>query len=135
MELKIKDKSYIIEEIQVKNAQKVLEKTAKLISNVASNKVIGEFFKTVDKNMDVKDFIVIGTKVLPVLLNIAYDDTVELISAASNIPREEMDSMGVTKLFKVLEAIAKENDITELIENLKNSLGAIKAKMPMKQVV
>jgi hypothetical protein len=135
MELKIKDKTYVIEELKVKNSQVVLEKASKLISNIAANKVITEFAKTIDKNMEMKDFVVVGTKVLPVLLNIAFDDTIELIAATSNIPKKELEDMGITKLFKILEAIVKENDVQELMENLKNSVGAIKERIPMKQVV
>lgn len=131
MEITIKDSVYNIEEITVKNSQEILKKAVTLISKVATNDVIQVFMKSIDKSMDTQAFLIQGAQILPVLLNVAFDDTIGLISSLANIPQEELENFGISKLLLVIEAIAKENDVAGIISNLKNSVGAIKATLKL----
>ncbi|AGK97412.1 hypothetical protein [Clostridium pasteurianum] len=131
MEITIKDKKYNIDEITVKDSQEVFKRAVTLISKVATNKVIQTFIKGIDKSMDTQAFLIQGAQLLPVLLNLAFDDTIGLISCVANIPQDELENFGISKLLLIIEAIAKENDIAGIIENLKNSVGAIKATLKL----
>lgn len=128
MEIKIKDKTYEIEEITVKNSQEILEKAIKLVAKVAGSPVITKFINKIDKKMSTVDFLTQAATILPLLLNIAFDDTIELISLLANIPKEELENFGISKLITIIKAIAEVNDIPEIIDNLKNSVGALKAQ-------
>lgn len=131
MEITIKDKKYNIDEITVKDSQEVFKRAVTLISKVATNKVIQTFIKGIDKSMDTQAFLIQGAQILPVLLNVAFDDTIGLISAVANIPQDELENFGISKLLLIIEAIAKENDVAGIISNLKNSVGAIKATLKL----
>lgn len=128
MEIKIKDKTYEIEEITVKNSQKILEKAIKLVAKVAGNPAITKFINKINNKMSTVDFLTQGAAILPLLLNIAFNDTIELISLLANIPKEELENFGVSKLITIIKAIAEVNDIPGIIDNLKNSVGALKAQ-------
>lgn len=121
-----KNNELVVEEVvlntlKVKNIFKVASLFSKLINKLMQKEDLSLALNSFnDESLSDNDFLVLLLEVLPTALEVAEEDTLNLVSLLTDIEIQKIKNMDLVSLLEIITTVIEINDVNGIIKQIKN---------------
>lgn len=121
-----KNNEIVVEEVvlntlKVKNIFKVASLFSKLINKLMQEKDLNLALNSFnDESLSDNDFLALLLEVLPATLEVAEEDTLNLVSLLTDIEIQKIENMDLVSLLEIITTVIEINDVNGIIKQVKN---------------
>ncbi len=121
-----KNNELVVEEVvlntlKVKNIFKVASLFSKLINKLMQKEDLSLALNSFnDESLSDNDFLVLLLEVLPSALEVAEEDTLNLVSLLTDIEIQKIKNMDLVSLLEIITTVIEINDVNGIIKQIKN---------------